>query len=50
MFELILISQLHPYENTEKKAKTLTGYLNNSWRKEKRNRKQKEKGHLFLKF
>ena len=33
MFELTLISQLHPYENTEKRAKTLTGYLNNCWRK-----------------
>lgn len=53
MFELILISQLHPYEKYREKGKTLTGYLNNSWRKEKCNRrkkKRKKKGHLFLKF
>lgn len=41
MFELILISQLHPYEKYREKGKTLTGYLNNSWRKEKCNRKKK---------
>lgn len=42
MFELILISQLHPYEKYREKGKTLTGYLNNSWRKEKCNRKKEE--------
>lgn len=46
MFELILISQLHPYEKYREKGKTLTGYLNNSWRKEKQN----GEGHLFLNF
>lgn len=42
MFELILISQLHPYEKYREKGKTLTGYLNNSWRKEKCNRRKKK--------
>lgn len=51
MFELILISQLHPYENTEKKAKNTDWILKQLLeKKKKRNRKQKEKGHLFLKF
>lgn len=48
-FEHILISQLHPYEKYREKGKTLTeqAYLNNSWRKEKCNRKKR---YLFVKF
>lgn len=49
MFELILISQLHPYEKYREKGKTLTGYLNNSWRKENRNRKKRTPVLEFLK-